>query len=86
MQMGSKAGVEKVIENIEGDTMKRSTFHSVLTISVLCVMTSIGGEASTGLAGRSGVWQTRPVEAVLVAPDGAKASIDPGPARCAATG
>jgi CSLREA domain-containing protein len=66
--------------------MNTRSIHTAALILVMGALAPAGASASTTLADSAGIWATRPVDAVLLSPDGAKASVDPGPARCAALG
>jgi len=66
--------------------MNTTSVRSVAMIFVLGAMAPAAAMASTTLAKSSGAWATRQVDAVLLSPDGAKASADLGSARCAVLG
>lgn len=69
--------------------MKIIRIPSTIIIPVILaavILAGIAAPASASLADSAGIWVTQPVEAVMVSPDGAKASADLGPARAAALG
>ena len=59
---------------------------TTFTIILAGLILSLAVPASASLVDSAGIWETQPVEAVMVSPDGAKASVDLGSARTAALG
>ena len=71
--------------NVLSSTPPRPSDRKLHCARYLDALATKPGE-KCGLADSAGIWETQRLEATMVAPDGAKASVDLGPARTGALG